>query len=160
VPAAVRPARLDEVPGIHALLVAPAAEGLLLPRTLPELYENLRDFVVVEGSAGLTGCAALHVYGPEMGEIKSLAVAPKARREGLGRALVEACVAEAARIGLARVFTLTYQRDFFQACGFHPVDRSRLPEKVWGECVRCRHFLACDEVSLWRRVAEIDASSV
>jgi amino-acid N-acetyltransferase len=148
----IRHATLDEVPAIHAVLSAPAAAGQLLVRTLPELYETVRDFFVGIVDGRIAGCGALHVYGPRIAEIKALAVDPDRRRQGLGRRLVDACCDEAAGLGLERVFVLTYQREFFMTCGFRPVDRSRLPEKVWGECVRCSRFLACDETALWRQV--------
>jgi amino-acid N-acetyltransferase len=63
---------------------------------------------------------------------------------------VERCCEEARGLGIERVFCLTYQIDFFAKLGFVKVDRSRLPEKVWGECVRCHRFLDCDEVAMWK----------
>jgi amino-acid N-acetyltransferase len=150
----IRPARLKDVVGIHALLSHWAEKKLLLPRPLSELYENVRDFIVAEGEfGGLVGCAALHIDTDKIAELKALAVAAAAHGQGVGRKLVEACCAEAATIGLERVFCLTYQVDFFTKLGFAKVDRSRLPDKVWSECIRCHRFLDCDEVAMWRAVS-------
>jgi hypothetical protein len=66
---------------------------------------------------------------------------------------VLAAIDAARDLGLERVFCLTYQAEFFAKLGFTRVDRSRLPDKVWGECVRCHRFLDCDEVAMWRAVA-------
>jgi amino-acid N-acetyltransferase len=148
-----RPARLADVPAMNALIGHWAERKLMLPRPCSELYETIRDFVIAEAEVGgLVGCAALHIDNEKIAELKSLAVAESMRGRGVGRALVERCMAEAAKLGLERVFCLTYQVDFFAKLGFVKVDRSRLPDKVWGECVRCHRFLDCDEVAMWAPV--------
>ncbi len=127
-----------------------AAKQLMLPRPLSELYENVRDFFVAEAEVGgLVGTAALHIDTATIAEVKALAVADAAQGQGVGRRLVERCLAEAGAMGLERVYCLTYQVDFFSKLGFVRVDRSRLPDKVWSECVRCHKFLDCDEIAMW-----------
>ncbi len=154
----IRPARLNDVPAVHALLAHWAERKLLLPRPLSELFENVRDFMVAEAEVGgLVGCAALHIDTDKIAELKALAVAAAAHGQGVGRKLVAACCDEAARIGLEKVFCLTYQVDFFTKLGFTRVDRSRLPDKVWSECIRCHRFLDCDEVAMWRSVGAGEA---
>jgi amino-acid N-acetyltransferase len=149
----LRPARLADVPAIHGLIAQWAERKLMLPRPTSELYETMRDFVVAEAEVGgLVGCAALHLDTDKIAELKSLAVAEAAHGHGVGRRLVDWCCGEAARLGLEKVFCLTYQVDFFAKLGFAKVDRSRLPEKVWGECIRCHRFLDCDETAMWRSV--------
>ncbi len=148
-----RPARPSDVPALHALIATFAAKQVMLSRPLSELYDTIRDFIVAEAEVGgLVGCAAVHVDTATIAELKALAVAESAQGRGVGKGLVLACFAEAARLGLERVFCLTYQVDFFTRLGFTKVDRSRLPEKVWGECVRCHRFLDCDEIAMWRAV--------
>jgi amino-acid N-acetyltransferase len=149
----IRPARLGDVPAMHALINQFAEEKLMLSRPLGELYENVRDFIVAEAEpGGLVGCAAVHIDTATIGELKALAVAKAAHGRGVGRALVEACLAAAGQLGLERLFCLTYQGEFFAKLGFTKVDRARLPTKVWSECVRCHRFLDCDEVAMWRAV--------
>jgi amino-acid N-acetyltransferase len=148
-----RAARLGDVPALHALINFWAERKLMLPRSLTELYETVRDFIIAESEVGgLVGCAAVHIDTDKIAELKSLAVAEAAHGLGVGKRLVESCLQEAAKLGLERVFCLTYQIDFFTKLGFTRVDRSRLPEKVWGECVRCHRFLDCDEVAMWKQV--------
>ncbi len=148
----IRAAALPDAPGIHRLLDTYAREHLLLARSLGAVYENLRDFrVAVDGA--LLGCTALHLVNERLAEVKSLAVAPAAHGRGIGRALVENACDEAAAWGLERVFCLTYQVDFFARLGWVRVDRSRLPEKIWSECVRCDRFLDCDETAMWKLLA-------
>jgi len=150
-----RAARLGDVPAIHDLITAFAQRDFLLSRSAGELYETVRDFQVIDdGASGVLACSALHIVNARLAEVKSLAVAERAQGQGLGRVMVEACVAAAAELGLQRVFCLTYQTEFFHRLAFSKVDRARLPEKVWGECVRCNKFLNCDEVAMWRTVSD------
>jgi amino-acid N-acetyltransferase len=149
----VRPARLGDVPAMVALIGGYADQGVMLPRTAGELYESIRDFLVIEAEpGGLAACAAVHIFTRSIAELKSLAVSQHIHGQGLGRRIVEACCDQGRELGLERLFCLTYQVVFFQRLGWERVDRSRLPEKVWSECVRCNKFLACDEVALWRRL--------
>ncbi len=148
-----RPARLADVPAMAAIIAGFAEEQLMLPRPTSELYENVRDFLVAEAEpGGVCGCTALHIDTERIAEIKALAVASSVHGRGVGRGLVEAAMIAARDLGLERVFCLTYQVDFFTKLGFTKVDRARLPDKVWGECVRCHRFLDCDEVAMWRPV--------
>ena len=150
-----RPARLADVPVIHQLIQHWADQKLMLPRSTNELYEMVRDFIVAEAEpGGIVGCAALRSETEKMAELKSLAVAAAAHGLGVGRNLVLRCLEEARKLGLERVFCLTYQVQFFAKLGFTKVDRSRLPDKVWGECVRCHRFLDCDEIAMWISVAQ------
>ena len=126
-----RAARLADVPAVHALLTTYADKKLLLPRSLNELYETVRDFIIAEAEpGGLVGCAAVHIDTDKIAELKALAVAEAAHGKGVGRGLVERCGAEAVRLGLEKLFCLTYQVDFFTQLGFTKVDRSRLPDRV------------------------------
>ncbi|MDW8372943.1 MAG: N-acetyltransferase [Planctomycetota bacterium] len=154
-----RPARLADVPAIAALINGYAERKLMLPRTTSELYEHVRDFIVADADpGGLCGCVALHIDTDRIAEIKALAVAEPLQGRGIGRRLVHEAIAEAERLGIERVFCLTYQEAFFAKLGFTRVDRSRLPDKVWSECVRCHRFLDCDEVAMWRPVHQADVA--
>ena len=125
-----------------------ADEGAMLHRSLSELYENIRDFYVIEEAGEVVGCAGLHVSWKDLAELKSLAVHLGAQGKGYGRRLIEACVNEAAEIGLSRVFALTYVPELFVKLGFAIVDKATLPRKVWTECVFCPKFPDCGEVAV------------
>lgn len=147
--ARIRKAQLRDGRSIQALVNHYAGLHLLLPRSLIAIYENIRDFwVVEEEGAALVGCCALHVCWEELGEVKSLAVRPDRERRGIGRRLVEACIGEAHKLGLRRLFALTYKVDFFLRMGFREVPKSELPHKVWSECIHCVKFPDCGEVAM------------
>ena len=120
----------------------------MLERSEGFLAEHIRDFGVAEEDRVFLGCAALAVLTSELAEIRSLAVSPEAAGRGIGRALVEACVAEARRLGLRRVFALTLVPAFFERCGFTLTSLARLPEKSAEECPVCPKRFACDEHAL------------
>ncbi len=146
----VTKARIEDVPQIHKLVNEFANRGDMLPRALSQIYENLRDYVVIRDGDRVVGCAALHVSWMDLAEIRSLAVDEREQRVGRGAALVESCMEEARSLGLPRVFCLTRQPEFFAKQGFEPIDRAQLPHKIWAECYYCPKFPDCDEFALVR----------
>lgn len=143
-----RKARIADVPRMHRLVNEHAEEGLMLARSLSELYENLRDFWVVEEDGSVVACCALHVNWADLAEVRSLAVDRQCRRRGIGAILVRRSLAEAEEMGITRIFALTREPVFFERCGFSRIEMSELPRKVWGECIRCPKFPECDEVAM------------
>ncbi|MBT0665592.1 N-acetyltransferase [Geobacter pelophilus] len=144
----LRKAILTDIKPIQKLLAHYAGKGDMLSRSLSELYESMRDFYVVEEDGVLLGAAALHVVWDDLAEVRSVAVAEEAGRKGVGTQVVQACIDEARVIGLKRVFCLTYKPDFFAKFGFRIVDKSELPHKVWGDCIKCAKFPDCDEIAM------------
>jgi amino-acid N-acetyltransferase len=146
-------AEIHDARDIHDLINLYAQRGDMLPRTMGEVFENLRDFFVVrEASGEFLGCAALHIVWADLAEIKSLAVRELAQGRGVGSVLVEAAVTEAGNIGLERVFALTYRPAFFERLGFVQANVMTLPRKVWNECYRCPKFPSCNEIALVREL--------
>lgn len=141
----IRKAQIADVKNIQKLLMTFANRGDMLSRSLSELYESVRDFYVVEENSVLLGASALHIVWEDLAEVRSVAVMEDSGRKGIGGRLVEACIAEARDIGLRRIFCLTYKPDFFAKHGFRLVDKSELPHKVWGDCIKCPKFPDCDE---------------
>jgi RNA 3'-terminal phosphate cyclase (ATP) len=152
-PALVRKARAGDGPAIQRLLAHFASRGELLHRTLNEVYQHLRDFVVCEADGRIVGVCALWVYWEDLAEVRSLAVEESYGGRGLGTTLVRACLDEAASLGIRRVFALTYRPAFFQRLGFRTLDKRELPQKIWKDCLRCSKFTCCDEVALIHDVA-------
>lgn len=141
----VRKAQIKDVKEIQKLLITFASRGDMLSRSLSELYESLRDFYIFEQNETLLGTAALHIVWEDLAEVRSVAVSEDVGRQGIGRQVVQACIAEARELGLKRIFCLTYKPEFFGKLGFKLVDKSELPHKVWGDCIKCVKFPDCDE---------------
>ncbi|MFH0964865.1 MAG: N-acetyltransferase [Planctomycetota bacterium] len=151
---AIRKAKLTDVPQMHRLINEFANRKLMLPRSLGELYENMRDFVVAEDGEKLIGCGALHIVWDDLGEVKCLAIAPEFQKQGIGTAIVRALLDEATKVGLKRVFSLTYQPQFFVHRGFQRIAKESLPHKIWSECIHCPQFPGCDEEAVTLNLGE------
>ncbi len=170
----VRRATLADVEEMHALINHFAGKGLMLAKSRSHLYQNIRDFWVAEadappmpastavgqeGRGALAGCGALHVLWVDLGEIRSLAVAERYQKDGVGRRIAEALLREADSLRLPRVFVLTYQETFFERLGFVEADKATMPQKVWGECMDCPKFPNCDEVAMVKDAPFVEARS-
>lgn len=149
----LRPAQMRDAKRIHSLLTECSAEGLLLPRSLSNLYGQIRDFRILETEDGaFIGCAALAVIWENLAEVRSLAIAKPWRGSGFGNILVDDCCKDARGIGIDRVFALTYQVRFFERNGFGVVNKDTLPQRVWIVCANCPRFPDCDEVAVMRQL--------
>ncbi|MCC8194364.1 MAG: N-acetyltransferase [Deltaproteobacteria bacterium] len=150
----LRKAHSVDVAPMHALIVAGAEKGLLLPRSRGQLYTALRDFFVFvdEPGGALAGCCALALIAENLAEVRSLYVSDAYRRQGLGLKLVNACLEDAAAFGISQVFTLTFETAFFSSAGFTEVPKETLPQKIWTDCIHCPKFPNCDEIAMIRSV--------
>lgn len=148
----IRKATLHDVKLIHRLVTEQAKSGHLLARAVSELYSQVRDFLVTvdEQSDEIIGCGALHIVWEDLAEIRSLAVRTSDQRRGIGSQLIESLLEEAQRMGVKQVFVLTYRTALFERLGFKIMDKSRLPHKIWADCIRCTKFPECDETALVR----------
>jgi len=146
----IRKAKITDVREIQKLIERSAKKGEMLPRSLSELYDNLRDYLVFldENGEKIIGTCAMHICWEDLAEIRSLVVQEEYHRRGIGSKLIEACLSEAISLGIYRIFALTYKPGFFQKHGFKVVDKSALPHKIWADCIRCVKFPECDEVAV------------
>lgn len=149
----IRKADIRDLKKIQELINFYAKQDKMLPRSLNELYENIRDYFVYEKDGEIAGCCALHVTWEDLAEIKSLAVAEAKQKHKIGTELVKAAFEDAKRLKVKRVFALTYVPKFFEKFGFKKVEHSELPHKIWSECIKCVRFPDCEETALVREVA-------
>jgi amino-acid N-acetyltransferase len=145
-----RKAILPDAERIHQLITAYSGDGTLLPRTLPEICENVRDFVVLQDEGRVIGCGALHLYGTHLAEIRSITVEPGQQGKGGGTHLVKALLAEAKRHRVTCICLFTRKPEFFAGLGFHFAQREDLPDKIHKDCCVCPRFHSCDEVAMVR----------
>ena len=144
----VRKAKLTDAKSIFELVSDYALKGVLLPRSIGSIYDRIRDFWVYEESGCVVGCVALQVVWEDLAEIRSFAVKKEKRGRGIGKKLIEACLEEAHDLGIRRVFSLTYAKEYFEKMGFRVIDKGELPHKIWSDCVNCSKFPACDEIAV------------
>lgn len=110
---------------------------VLLGKDLVLLFESVQEFVVAVTPDGeVIGCGALHVFWEDLGEIRTLTVAPDFQQRGIGRALLAALEDHARALGLRRLFCLTFEEEFFERNGFTHHDDSLVDATVYVELVR------------------------
>jgi amino-acid N-acetyltransferase len=145
-----REAILPDAEHIHRLIAAYSGDGTLLPRSLAEICENVRDFVVIERDDHIVGCGALHLYGPHLSEIRSITVDPEYQHGGCGRELVDALLEQAEKHQVSCVCLFTRAPEFFARLGFIEAIRESLPDKINKDCCNCPRLHCCDEVAMVR----------
>ncbi len=143
-----REALLADVERIHELISAYSTDGTLLPRTVPDICENLHDFVVLEETGKIIGCGALHLFGPHLAEIRSITVDKSHQKRGGGEMLVQVLMGHARKRQVSCICLFTRSPLFFAKLGFTTAQRFDLPEKVNKDCCACPRYHRCDEVAM------------
>lgn len=147
----IRKAVVADVPQIYDLLKDFSQKGLMLPRSLSDLYDVIRSFhvaVPADDPGRVIGICALHFCWEGLGEIRSLSVSQTCQGSDMGRRLIEASIAEGQELGLTHVFVLTYIPEYFKKLDFIEIDKSKLPQKIWADCFKCVNFPDCGEIAL------------
>ena len=146
----IRKAIVKDGPSIAEIVNYHAQKGIMLQRPISKIYDNLRDYYVIEYNGEIVGCGSLHVTWSDLAEIRSVAMKDAFNGKGYGSKLVEKLIEEANNLEIEKVFVLTYQDKFFEKMGFTEIDKSELPHKIWSECVNCVHFPDCNEIAMIR----------
>ena len=142
-------ATLHDVSQMQELVAPEISSGVILPRSDDEIATNIRSYTLALDQKRLVGFAALHIHTAYLAEVRSLMVKEEYRGRGIGEALVGELLEEAKSLGLQKVLALTYRQTFFERMGFVEIPKESLPEhKIWADCIKCKHFPICNEVSL------------
>jgi amino-acid N-acetyltransferase len=145
----IRKARMKDVPQIFTIVNQMARlKNNLLPRSMSELYEHVRDFVVAADGERVVGTCSLHIFWEDLAEVRSLAVDTEYQGQGWGEKLMQVIIEDGRDMGILRLFTLTTIPVFFEKFGFRVGTKEELPQKTWSECFRCPKFTECDETAL------------
>jgi len=150
----VRKATLKDAPAIRRLVNTFAQDGKMLPLSYNQIYERLRDFWILESCGRPVGCVALKIIWKDLGEIRSLAVNQRFQKQGFARVLLKELLEEATSLGLKKVFALTYLPEFFEKFGFQRIPKTKLPHKIWLDCINCPRFPRCDEVAVLKQLGQ------
>lgn len=142
-------AKLSNIVEMQALVTPEVESGIILPRSNDEIATNIRSYTLAYHENELVGFCALHIHTSYLAEIRSLIVKDGLRGQKIGEGLVRKSLDEATSLGLQRVLVLTYRQSFFERLGFVEIPKESLPEqKIWADCIKCKHFPVCNEVSL------------
>jgi amino-acid N-acetyltransferase len=127
----LRPARIEDVRGMLALIEPLEADGTLVKRSRELLEAEIGNFFVVEHDGVIVGCAALYPFpGDRSAEFACLAVAQDYRDAGYGERLLKACEGRAKALRIRRVFALTTRAaHWFLEQGFRAADVAALPSR-------------------------------
>src|SRR5512132_1693214 len=127
----LRPASIDDVRGIIAIIEPLEEEGVLVRRSRERLEMEIERFVVAEHDGTIIGCAALYAFPEEkIGELAALAVHPDFRREGYGEALMLEIENRARKLKLTDLFVLTTRTSqWFLERGFRTATVADLPRQ-------------------------------
>ncbi|MBU1043789.1 MAG: N-acetyltransferase [Candidatus Omnitrophica bacterium] len=148
----IRKITVKDAAVVQALINKNSKMHAVLPRSLNDIYESLRDFFVYHENDNILGCCALHITWANLAEIRSLIVDESIREKGVGTQLVDACFAEAKQLKVEKVFLLTAKPDFFKKLGFKIIDKAGLPHKIWSDCLNCIQFPDCNEDAMIREI--------
>jgi amino-acid N-acetyltransferase len=133
---AIRPARTADVAAVRRLVGLYTEDGRLLAKAPVTLYEDVQEFLVAEIDGVIIGCGALHVMWEDLGEIRTLAVDPEHARHGVGGRILDGLIGRARDLGLARLFCLTFEVDFFRSRGFDEIEGSPVDHAVFEQLLQ------------------------
>jgi len=144
---------LKDIDNIQKLLTPFIEDGVILKRDNNEIASNIRSYIAIKKNNEIIGIGALHIYSTTLAEIRSLAVLPNYQKIGIGKQIVQELEKEAEILGIEKLLTLTYQKEFFEKLGFIEIPKESVPNhKVWSDCIKCPHFPNCNEISLIKTI--------
>ena len=129
----IRTARTPDIKGIRKLIDFYALQRRVLSKETVTLYESVQEFMVAVESDEIVGCAGLHVLWEDLAEIRTVAVAERLRRHGVGQLLVNAVVERAQSLGVKRIFCLTFETEFFGRNGFEAIEGTPVEPEVYSQ---------------------------
>ena len=142
-------AKLGDIERMQKLVQPEVDSGIILRRSDDEIATNIRSYTLALRDGALVGFCALHIHAPSLAEIRSLIVQEDVRGAKIGEKLIYKLLDEAKFLGLQKVLCLTYRQSLFERLGFIEIPKESLPEhKIWADCIKCKHFPVCNEVSL------------
>ncbi|MDR2884425.1 MAG: N-acetyltransferase [Deferribacteraceae bacterium] len=148
----IRAATIKDAKSIQTVVNAFATKGQMLVLSVNDVYEKIFEYFVYEVDGAIVGVCALHPTWEDIAEIRSLAVNSNYQKHGIGRQLVASQLDRAREMGFEKVFTLTYQEEFFSKLGFGVVTKDVLPKKMWTDCLKCVKYPDCDEIAMLRSI--------
>ncbi len=132
----VRPARTSDIKAIRSIIDAYVLGRRLLAKETVTLYETVQEFTIAEYEGEIVGCGALHVLWEDLAEVRTVAVLESMRGKGVGNAIIQNIVDRAHTLGVARIFCLTFETDFFGRNGFKVIEGTPVEPEVYQQLLR------------------------
>lgn len=132
----IRPARTKDVRAVRELIDRYSPDGRLLSKNTVTIYEDVQEFVVAELDGQVVGCGALHVMWEDLGEVRTVAVLPEVKGQGIGGQILGALINRAHDLGLSRVFCLTFETGFFGHYGFEPIEEAPVDPAIYAQLLQ------------------------
>jgi amino-acid N-acetyltransferase len=144
---------VNDIENMQNIVKEAVEDGSILYRDNNEISTNIRSYIVAKNENKIIGFVALHIFNQTIAEIRSLVVDKDYRKKGVGAALIDRATIEAKELGISEVLVLTYQKLFFENLNFREIPKESIPEsKIWADCIGCKHFPICNEVSLIKHI--------
>lgn len=142
-------AKLSDIVFMQEVVRPEVEKGIILFRSSDEMATNIRSYILAKEDDTIIGFGALHFHADDLAEVRSLVVKEGYRGKGIGQGIVHALIEEGKVLLVKKIFTLTYQKKFFETVGFSEIPKESLPsQKIWADCIKCKHFPVCDEIAL------------
>jgi len=142
-------AKLSDIIAMQNLVAPEVESGIILDRSSDEIATNIRSYTLAVDNNEVIGFCALHIHSSSLAEIRSLVIRDGFRGQNIGSGLIDKVLSEGMELGLKKVLSLTYKKEFFEKLGFVEIPKESIPEhKIWADCIKCKHFPVCNEVSL------------
>lgn len=132
----VRAARTSDIKAIRLIIDTYVLGRRLLAKETVTLYESVQEFMIAEYAGEIVGCGALHVLWEDLAEVRTVAVLESMRGKGVGNAIIQNIIEKARSLGVARIFCLTFETDFFGRNGFNVIEGTPVEPEVFQQLLR------------------------
>ena len=141
--------KVSDIASMQKVVKSEVENGNILERNSNEMATTIRSYTAAKDGNEVIGFVALHIHTDTLAEVRSLVVKESFRNKGIATKLIENVIQEGKDLNLQRLLVLTYKKSFFESFGFNEIPKESIPEtKIWADCIKCKHFPVCDEVSL------------
>lgn len=141
--------KVSDIASMQKLVESEVENGNILERNSNEMATTIRSYTAARQNNEVIGFVALHIHTDTLAEVRSLVVKESFRNKGIATTLINEVIQEGKELHLQRLLVLTYKKSFFESFGFTEILKESIPEtKIWADCIKCKHFPVCDEVSL------------
>jgi amino-acid N-acetyltransferase len=144
----LRAATTADAAAIYRLIADNLEAGHLLPRSIDNIEEHAKGFVVAEVAGTVVGCAELAPLTAGVAEVRSLVVDQAFRGRRIGGELVARIAADGAARGFEMLCAFTHEPAHFVRRGFSIVPHVWVPEKIAHDCTGCALFRNCGQYAV------------